>query len=78
MGHVFDVDGEVVWSPAPRIGKLFVVLVDALAEGCDRDGRAAGFTMMANDYYHVGSRALAGFVHELLSSSFVRNAFCKE
>ncbi|HEY3471337.1 MAG TPA: DUF6086 family protein [Amycolatopsis sp.] len=78
MSYVFDVDGEVVWSPALRIGKLFMDMAGTLAADAGTDLAAAGFTMNASDYYYVDPVALGGFVRTLLAGSVVTNPVYKE
>jgi hypothetical protein len=78
VSYVFDVDGEVVWSPALRIGKLFVSMAGTLADDAGLDLAAAGFTMMASDYYYVNPPALAGFVRTLLAGPVVANRMYQE
>ncbi|WP_410568879.1 DUF6086 family protein [Amycolatopsis sp. cmx-4-61] len=73
MSYIFDVDGEVVWSPALRIGKLFTTLVDVLAGDVDVEPRATGLTAMASDYYYVNPPVFAQFVRALLGSSVLAN-----
>ncbi|MEV6877764.1 DUF6086 family protein [Amycolatopsis sp. NPDC051128] len=75
---MFDVDGEVVWSPALRIGQLFMSMAGTLADNAGVDLPAAGFTMMASDYYYVDPPALAGFVRTLLAGSVVTHSVYKE
>ncbi|WP_290056216.1 DUF6086 family protein [Amycolatopsis solani] len=73
MSYVFDVDGEVVWSPALRIGKLFVSTAETLAGNAGVGLADAGLTMMASDYYYVNPAALAAFVRSSLAGSMVVN-----
>jgi hypothetical protein len=78
VSYVFDVDGEVVWSPALRIGKLFISMAGTLADNSGVDLASAGFTMMASDYYYVDPPALAGFVRTLLAGSVAANPMYRE
>ena len=73
MSCIFDVDGEVVWSPALRIGQLFISIAQSLADAAKVDLAEAGFTMMASDYYYVDPQALATFVQGVLAGSVVKN-----
>ncbi|WP_439378093.1 DUF6086 family protein [Amycolatopsis lexingtonensis] len=74
MSYVFDVDGEVVWSPSLRIGKLFVSTAETLAGNAGIGLADAGLTMMASDYYYVNPTALAAFVRSSLAGPVVANS----
>ncbi|MFJ1763957.1 DUF6086 family protein [Amycolatopsis sp. NPDC088138] len=73
MSYIFDVDGQVVWSPALRVGHLFVTLADTLAGDAGVEPGATGLEMMASDYYYVNPPVFAEFVRTLLASSVVTN-----
>ena len=74
MSYIFDVDGEVVWSPGLRSGKLFIALADALAANAGIDPGATGLTAMASDYYYVNPRVFAEFVRALLAGPAATNS----
>ncbi|MFF0544649.1 DUF6086 family protein [Nocardia thailandica] len=52
MSFVFDADGETVWSPALRVGELFVRMHTDI---CSVLGLATGLTAIAADMYEIDS-----------------------
>ncbi|WP_143174318.1 DUF6086 family protein [Streptoalloteichus hindustanus] len=70
MSYVFQVDGESVWSPALRIGHLFLAIANQLSENLNQDH---GFSMMASDFVDIDGNTFAAFVQSLLNSSVMTN-----
>ena len=62
MSYVFEWDDETVWSPALRVGKLYVTLADALAAVLSIPH---GLSAMASDYYEVDRDRFAAFIAAL-------------
>ncbi|MGY4102599.1 DUF6086 family protein [Nocardia sp. R16R-3T] len=50
MSYVFDVDDQTVWSPALRVGELFVRIH---TDVCSVLNMATGITAIANDMYEI-------------------------
>ncbi|GAA4897022.1 hypothetical protein LX16_1270 [Stackebrandtia albiflava] len=63
MSYVFDVAGETVWSPASRVGALFVALSGVFAEYA---GTPAGLHAEARDWYEIEPDVFARHVAALL------------
>ena len=62
MSYIFEWSGETLWSPALRVGKLYVTLADALA---DVVSVPHGLSAMASDFYVVDRDQLAEFIAAL-------------
>jgi uncharacterized protein DUF6086 len=62
MSYVFEWDNKTVWSPALRVGKLYVMLADALAAVVSVPH---GLAAMASDFYEVDRDKFAAFVTAL-------------
>jgi Family of unknown function (DUF6086) len=62
MSYIFEWGDETVWSPALRVGKLYVTLADALAAELSIPH---GLSAMASDYYEVDRDRFAAFIAAL-------------
>ncbi|MBB1160167.1 MULTISPECIES: DUF6086 family protein [Amycolatopsis] len=78
MSYIFDVGDETVWSPALRVGRLFVSMAETLAVNFDIDLRTAGFTATASDFCSVDPPRLALFVRAMLDSSVLTHSEYRE
>jgi Family of unknown function (DUF6086) len=66
MSYVFEWNDETLWSPALRVGKLYVTLADALAAMLSVPH---GLSAMASDYYEVDRDRFAAFIGALRALS---------
>ena len=64
MSYIFEAGDTTVWSPALRIGDLYVQLAESLA---DWQGRPSGLSKLADDYYVVDVDTFADFIRLLLA-----------
>jgi uncharacterized protein DUF6086 len=62
VSYVFDIGNATVWSPALRIGSLFVTMAESLAAW---KGTPSGLSAMASDYYEIDSDVFSTFVQTL-------------
>jgi Family of unknown function (DUF6086) len=62
MSYVFEWGDETVWSPALRVGSLYVTLAEALAAMLSVPH---GLSAMASDYYEVDRDRFAAFIAAL-------------
>src|SRR5262245_60947802 len=70
MSYVFDAGNEGIWSPALRVGELFVATADSLAAIVDTD---TGLHAVANDYYDITAQEFFDFVQALLHSPYLNH-----
>lgn len=63
MSYTFDFNDEVIWSPARRVGRLYVGIAGALSEMISVPH---GMSAMAEDYYEIDSAAFRGFVESVM------------
>jgi hypothetical protein len=68
MSCVFEVNETTVWSPALRVGGLYVRMAECLAAWI---GQPSGLAPMASDYYVINADAFTTFVQALLGNSGV-------
>ena len=59
MSYVFEIDGVTVWSPALRVGRVFVGCAQALAEVV---GLPLGFSFNGTDMIEIDCAELEAFV----------------
>ncbi|MGW7537280.1 DUF6086 family protein [Amycolatopsis sp. NPDC054798] len=78
MSYLFEVGDETVWSPALRVGRLFVSMAETLAVNFDIDLGTAGFRAIASDYCSVDPPRLALFVRAMLDGSVMRHSEYRE
>ncbi len=71
MSYIFEAGATSVWSPAPRVGSLFVTMAECLA---DWEGVPTGLSAMASDYYEIDVEAFGAFVRALLNDSSAGHA----
>jgi Family of unknown function (DUF6086) len=64
MSYVFEIDTETVWSPALRVGEIYVGFVRVLEEIV---GSSAGLEPISSDMVRIDPERLKGFVRDLLS-----------
>lgn len=72
------VDDEDVWSPALRVGRLFVNMAVTLAHNFDLNVSDAGLSAIAADWYRVDPPRLASFVRTMLDSSVLTHPVYRE
>jgi hypothetical protein len=70
MSYIFDVGDSTVWSPALRIGSLFVAMAECLAGWA---GVPTGLTAMASDFYEVDAEVFGAFVQTLAGNASAAN-----
>lgn len=66
MSFIFDVGDETVWSPALRVGDLYVRFLTEIGEMFNLP---TGLSAMASDYYYIEPDAFS----ELIGRIFVEN-----
>ncbi|MCF6475761.1 hypothetical protein FAF44_46585 [Nonomuraea sp. MG754425] len=59
MSYVFDIADRTVWSPALKVGKLYIEMVASVARIL---GRPSGVHAIANDYYDIDLAQFQAFV----------------
>lgn len=67
MSFIFDVGGDTVWSPALKIGELYVRFV---AQVADLLGVPTGLSEMASDYYYVDPDVFEVLVKKIFDENF--------
>ncbi|MEO3824717.1 DUF6086 family protein [Actinomadura sp. B10D3] len=68
MSYIFDIDDETVWSPALRVGKLYVNLAEALARTLEIP---TGLEAVAEDMYDINTAVFSDFTRALMSTRHV-------
>jgi hypothetical protein len=66
MSYAFDIDGRTVWSPALRIGLLYVRMAGDLSEF---GGGPHGLSPQTSDTYDIDVAVFSSFVRSLLTDS---------
>jgi hypothetical protein len=66
MSYVFEIDGETVWSPALRVGEIYVGFVRVLEETL---GSPAGLEPISSDMVRIDSARFRAFVRQLVETS---------
>lgn len=67
LSYIFDYDDRTVWSPALRVGKLYVVLASEIAEYLDV---SSGFCENASDHYRIELEEFKRFVRAMYDLYF--------
>ncbi|MFV8160794.1 DUF6086 family protein [Mycobacterium sp. 134] len=67
MSFIFDVGDDTVWSPALRVGELYVRFVTQVG---DLLGVPTGLSAMASDYYEIDPDVFEVFVRKLFEETF--------
>jgi Family of unknown function (DUF6086) len=75
MSYVFDVGDEGIWSPALRVGELFVATADSLATIVGVD---TGLHAVASDYYDITAEKFFAFVLAVLRSPYLKHPVFQE
>ncbi|OXM39153.1 hypothetical protein CFP71_43095 [Amycolatopsis thailandensis] len=75
MSYIFEADGETVWSPALRIGRLFVTMADTLSANAET---AHGLSFMASDHVIVDVPVFTEFTRTLLDGSVMTHPVYRE
>jgi hypothetical protein len=71
MSYIFEAGDATVWSPALRVGSLFVTMAECLANW---EGVPTGLSAMASDYYEIDVEAFGALVRALLNDSSAGHA----
>jgi hypothetical protein len=66
MSYIFEAGDTTVWSPALRVGSLFVTMAECLAAW---EGVPTGLSAMASDFYEIDVDVFGAFVQTLLNDS---------
>jgi len=66
MSYIFDIDDITVWSPALRIGELYVGFVHVVESQMDE---TSGFKDIASDMIDIDANSFIGFVNVLITLS---------
>lgn len=76
MSYIFDVDEETVWSPALRVGELYVGSTWCIAKVHDKP---TGLIMEAGDPYQIDIPAFESLTRSVLGEYFISNhPICRE
>lgn len=67
MSYIFDVDDVTVWSPALRVGELYVSMARDVAGVLDM---STGMTAMASDYWEIELTEFESFVRVMYRTYF--------
>jgi hypothetical protein len=67
MSYIFDIDDVTVWSPALRVGRLYVSMAQDVAGVLEI---STGMTAMASDYWEIELPAFDSFVRLMWDSYF--------
>jgi hypothetical protein len=67
MSFIFDVGDQTVWSPALRVGELYVRFMNELGEVFETSN---GLNAMAADYYYIEPDAFQAFVNGVFVDNF--------
>ncbi|AKS35868.1 DUF6086 family protein [Mycolicibacterium goodii] len=67
MSYVFDVGDDTVWSPALRVGDLYVRFMTQLG---DLFNLSTGLRAMASDYYYIDPDTFEAFVKKVFEENF--------
>ncbi|WP_075022676.1 DUF6086 family protein [Actinomadura madurae] len=68
MSYIFDIDDETVWSPALRVGRLYVNLAEAIARTLEIP---TGLEAVAEDMYDINTAVFSDFTRTLMSARHV-------
>lgn len=67
MSFIFDVGDETVWSPALRVGELYVRFIEQVG---DLLGVPTGLSAMAADYYYIDPDVFEVLVKKIFEANF--------
>ncbi|GGL27950.1 hypothetical protein GCM10011588_48460 [Nocardia jinanensis] len=67
MSYIFDIEDVTVWSPALRVGKLYVGMARDLADSL---GTSMGITVMASDFWEIELDNFDSFVRMMNAEYF--------
>lgn len=67
MSYIFDIDDVTVWSPALRVGRLYVSMAEDVAAILDMP---TGVTAMASDYREIELHEFESFVRLMYETYF--------
>jgi hypothetical protein len=67
MSYIFDIDDVTVWSPALRVGKLYVSMAQDVAGLLET---STGMTAMASDYWELDLQDFDSFVRVMYGIYF--------
>ncbi|MEU4430593.1 DUF6086 family protein [Nocardia rhamnosiphila] len=67
MSYIFDIDDVTVWSPALRVGRLYVSMAQDVAGVLDV---STGMTAMASDYWEIELPEFEAFVRVMYKTFF--------
>lgn len=67
MSFIFDVGDDTVWSPALRVGDLYVRFITQIGEHL---GLPTGLSAMASDYYYIDPDAFEALVKKMFEETF--------
>jgi len=67
MSFIFDVGNDTVWSPALRVGELYVRFI---AQVGDLLGVPTGLSEMASDYYYIDPDLFEVLVKMMFEDNF--------
>ncbi|OBG82619.1 hypothetical protein A5699_05540 [Mycobacterium sp. E802] len=70
MSFIFDVGDDTVWSPALKVGDLYVRFVTQVGEFL---GMPTGLSAMASDYYYIDPDVFEALVKKLFKEAFGTN-----
>ncbi|MGW5386126.1 DUF6086 family protein [Nocardia sp. NPDC003963] len=67
MSYIFDIGDVTVWSPALRVGRLYVSMAQDVAGVLET---STGMTAMAADYWEIELHEFDSFVRAMYESYF--------
>ncbi|WP_396912918.1 DUF6086 family protein [Mycolicibacterium sp.] len=67
MSFIFDVADDTVWSPALRVGDLYVRFITQIADMLSLN---SGLTAMASDYYYIDPDVFEVLVKKIFEENF--------
>jgi hypothetical protein len=75
MSYIFEIDDVTVWSPALRVGRLYVAMAGDVA---DMLGARTGMTAMASDFWNIDLDVFDQFVRTMYAEHFSSNHTVKK
>jgi hypothetical protein len=70
MSYIFEIGEDTVWSPALRVGELYVVSTRCIA---DARNQPTGLVAIANDMYKIDLPAFERLTRSVLSEYLLSN-----
>lgn len=67
VSFIFDVGDDTVWSPALRVGDLYVRFITQIGEHL---GLPTGLSSMASDYYYIDPDIFEALVKKMFEENF--------